>query len=43
MALNFFIEYKFERSKSNYPVVTLYYKKLYMFFYTTRLIMFLFL
>lgn len=43
MALNFFIEYKFERSKCNYPVVTLYYKKLYMFFYTTRLIMFLFL
>lgn len=32
MALNFFIKYKCERSKCNYPVVTLYYKKLYMFF-----------
>lgn len=41
--IKFFIEYKYERSKCNYPFVTLYYKKLYMFFYTTRLIMFLFL
>lgn len=32
MALNFFIEYKYERSKCNYPFVTLYYKKIYMFF-----------